>query len=98
MPKDIEFLIEQVKNSDCIFIRNGSSYSSNDAASHLTLKYNNGKRYAQNGVDFIKNLASKSSWSGISYKIKCPNSEETTSNKWLSNQLKYYNRSLDQAK
>jgi hypothetical protein len=98
MPKDIQFLIEQVRKSDCTFFRNGTAYTAKDAASHLTLKYNNGKRYAKNGNDFIKNLASKSSWTGISYKIKCPNSEEITTNKWLYNQLKYYNKSLDHAK
>ncbi|MDE3271024.1 DUF5329 family protein [Pseudoalteromonas sp. G4] len=98
MPKDIQFLIEQVKKSDCIFFRNGSAFTAKEAANHLTLKYNNGKRYAKNGNDFINNIASKSSWTGINYKIKCSNSDEITTNKWLFNQLKYYNKSLDHPK
>lgn len=94
MPADIQFLINEVKHSNCTFIRNGASHSANSAAKHLELKYNNGKSYAKNGELFIKNLASKSSWTGITYKIKCPNKEAVTSKFWLNNKLRIFNKSM----
>ena len=37
MPDEISFLIEQVRNSNCTFIRNGIGHSAKKAAEHLTL-------------------------------------------------------------
>ena len=93
MSVEVKFLINEIKQSDCSFIRNGVSHSAKRAAEHLTLKYNNGKSYAQNGKSFIKNLATKSSWTGIAYKIKCPNKEAVNSNEWLNNKLLNFKKS-----
>lgn len=98
MPEDIAFLIKQIRQSECVFIRNGLNHSANQAADHLILKYNNGKQFAKTANDFINNLASKSSWTGMSYLIKCDNNKEVSSKKWLHNQLKHYNKLLEQAK
>ena len=93
MPIEVKFLINEIKQSDCSFIRNGLSHSAKRAAEHLTLKYNNGKSYAQNGKSFIKNLATKSAWSGIVYKITCPNKEAVNSNEWLNSKLNNFKKS-----
>lgn len=97
MPDEISFLIEQVRNSNCTFIRNGIGHSANKAADHLILKYNNASRFTNNGQTFIKNLASKSSFTGISYKIKCGN-KVVTSEKWLKIRLAEYHKQSESPK
>ena len=90
-PSDqVDYLINQVRTSDCTFIRNGIEHSANDAANHLNLKYSNAKKYARTGIDFIENLASQSSWTGIKYKIKCPNQPVTNTKDWLQKRLNKY--------
>ncbi|WP_394226173.1 DUF5329 family protein [Pseudoalteromonas spongiae] len=42
---------------------------------------------------FIKNLATKSAWTSIAYKIKCPNKEAVNSNEWLNNKLLDFKKS-----
>lgn len=81
--EEINFLIEQVANTDCQFIRNGDSHDAQGAADHLRLKYRRGKRYASSAENFIDRLASESSWSGKLYYIVCPDSGEHTANAWL---------------
>lgn len=83
---EISLLIEHVANSNCYFIRNGSEHNAADAADHLKLKYSKAKRHAKTAEDFINNLASKSSFSGKAYTMRC-GSTEYTSQAWLSEQL-----------
>ena len=87
---EIEYLITTVGESGCTFIRNGSRHDSDDAASHMRLKYRRGKRYATTAELFIERLASKSSFSGKSYAIECPGSEAVPSGEWLTARLHEY--------
>jgi len=96
---EINQLIMVVEQSQCIFHRNGTEYSSKDAADHLRLKLRKGKRYANTTENFIDKLASESSWSGKPYFIECHKVKKTeevkvkSSNKvqingWLHHKLK----------
>jgi hypothetical protein len=87
---EIEYLITTVGESGCTFIRNGSRHDAGDAASHMRLKYRRGKRYATTAELFIERLASKSSFSGKPYAIKCPGSDAVPSGDWLSARLAEY--------
>jgi len=87
---EIEHLIAAVGESGCTFIRNGSRHDSEDAASHMRLKYNRGKRYATTAELFIERLASKSSISGKPYQIDCPGSDAVPSGEWLTARLHEY--------
>ncbi|NGN96308.1 DUF5329 domain-containing protein [Grimontia sp. S25] len=83
---DVEYLIAQMKSSDCTFIRNGSEYDNLQAAEHLQNKW----EYAEDRVTsteiFINEVASKSWFTGRAYQVKC--GEETqTSQQWLTEQL-----------
>ena len=84
---EIRQLIDAVANSGCTFIRNGTEHTANAAADHLKLKWRRGKKHADTAEDFINNLASKSSWTGKPYSIKCPNQPEQTSADWLAQKL-----------
>jgi hypothetical protein len=87
---EIEHLIAAVGDSGCTFIRNGSRHAAVDAASHMRLKYQRGKRYATTAELFIERLASKSSLSGKRYEIECPGSDAVPSGEWLTARLHEY--------
>jgi len=88
-PKEIEHLLEFVAISDCTFHRNGNDHNSVDAADHLRLKYNRGKRYADSAELFIDRLASTSTWTGKPYTVTCSDQTEP-SGEWLNRELKHY--------
>ena len=87
---EIEHLITTVGESGCTFVRNGSRHDAEDAASHMRLKYQRGKRYATTAELFIERLASKSSISGELYTIDCPGSNAVPSGEWLTARLNEY--------
>jgi hypothetical protein len=84
---EVELLITAVAASDCIFERNGTSYTSAQAADHLRLKFRRGIKNVKSAEDFIDRLASKSSISDKPYFITCPQAERETSGSWLNRQL-----------
>ena len=86
----IEYLINSVNNvpEGSKFIRNGSKHSTAAAVDHLKTKYKRGKKYAKTAVDFIENLASKSSISGKAYYIEFPDGKTITAKEFFTNNLR----------
>lgn len=84
MDSEIDYLLATVAGSDCTFTRNGKDYDGAKARDHLQMKRERGKRYYSNTEEFIENLASKSSWSGKSYRIKCGDAPQTDAGDWFS--------------
>ena len=80
---ELDGLLQQVQISDCVFIRNNSEHDAEDAADHLRLKLKRGKKYVGNTEQFIDRLASKSSWTGKPYTVRCPSEEERAASEWL---------------
>ena len=87
---EIEYLIQAVGNSGCTFVRNGTEHSPQDAASHMHLKYKNGKRWVNSTEQFIDRLATKSSWTSKPYYLLCEGAEPQLSNAWMHDQLTLY--------
>ena len=83
----IEQLLVAVGESACTFIRNGKEYSSAAAEDHLRMKYRRGKRWASDAESFIDRIASKSSFSGKPYRIRCGASPAKLTSEWLSARL-----------
>lgn len=83
----INQLIEAVRTSNCIYVRNGTEHSPKAAAAHLELKFTKAKKHVRNAEQFIDRIASKSSWTGNSYLMKCPGLPAQTSAKWLREKL-----------
>ncbi len=77
MDVEIDYLLESVSDSDCVFIRNGSEHEAAAAKEHLQMKRRRGRRYYGNAEDFIDRIASRSSWSGKEYRIRCDDEEQT---------------------
>lgn len=93
----IEFLIEQVKTSELTFIRNGDEHNAQKAYEHLKMKYKNALNSwftppkSKWTVElFIKEVASKSSWSGKPYKIKRKDGKTVLAEIWFKEKLKLY--------
>jgi hypothetical protein len=86
--KEVNHLITFIAHSDATFIRNGNNHTSTEAAEHLAMKYKKGKRYAKTADDFIKNLATKSAWSGKAYTVILKDGTQLTANVWLTAELR----------
>ena len=87
MQTEIDRLLAEVESSDCVFIRNGREHSADAAADHLRMKRRRGKRYFDSTETFIERLASRSSWSGRDYRIRC-DGETVTAAEWFADRLK----------
>jgi len=94
-PTEIDYLLNIVGSSDCIFIRNGKRHNAQDAEAHLRMKYRRGKRYAPTSEKFIERLASKSSLSNKPYYIECESEERVAFGQWLMQRLDEYRASPD---
>ena len=90
VPAEIDYLLNAVGGSGCVFIRNGKRHDAEDAEDHLRMKYRRGKRYAPTTEAFIERLASKSSMSKKLYHIDCPGEDIVPSGDWLSQKLIEY--------
>lgn len=87
--REIEYLLEFVATSGCIFVRNGDDHDAADAADHLRLKLDRGKRYVNSAEQFIERLATESSWSGDPYTVTCAGNTQTSA-EWLQHALADY--------
>ncbi|MBC7384085.1 MAG: DUF5329 domain-containing protein [Bacteroidia bacterium] len=84
----ITHLIIFVEKMDACFIRNGEEYNPVDAAKHLRMKREKAGKQIKTAKDFIDNVASKSSMSGVPYQIKYPNGVKLNARDVLYNELK----------
>ena len=89
MLEEIDHLLNFIKTSDCIFIRNSSRHDSEEAVKHIEKKYNYLKKRIKSTEDFIQGAATKSSLSGKPYMIICNGREMITAD-WLRAELKRY--------
>ena len=90
MDVEIDYLLETVANSNCVFVRNGDEHGPQAAKDHLSLKRRRGKRYFSSAEEFIDRLASKSSWSGKPYYIRCEDEEQQLASSWFYDVLAEY--------
>jgi len=86
---EIDFLIEQVATSDCTFIRNGREHDAEAASDHLQMKRRRGSRYFDTAEEFIERIASRSSWTGKPYRIRCGD-DEVVAERWFTDRLADY--------
>jgi hypothetical protein len=86
----IGYLLDFVANSDCAFIRNGSSYNSKEAAAHIKAKYDYFQKEIKTPEDFIRLAASKSEFSGRPYLVTTKDGYEMETAGWLRKALNDY--------
>lgn len=83
LERDINWLIEKVRISGYIFIRNGEEYSSEEAAKHIRKKYEYYKDKIRTVQDFIDYAASGSAVSGKTYLLKDRQGNTIKTRDWL---------------
>ena len=85
----ITHLIESIRDmKGATFIRNGSEHSCQEAAEHLKAKWEKHGSKIKSAEDFILHLATKSSMSGETYKIRFPDGREEPTAEVLHQTLK----------
>ncbi len=89
MENEIDHLLNFIKTSDCVFVRNNSRHAPDEAVKHIEKKYNYLKKRIHSAEDFIKGAATGSSMSGKPYMIICEGREMKTAD-WLYAELDRY--------
>jgi hypothetical protein len=84
----IDWLLDQIRTSDAVFIRNGTEYDGAKAASHIKSKLWFAGDRVQTAKDFILGVASKSEASGKPYEIRLKGATAATPlGAWLFDRL-----------
>jgi Family of unknown function (DUF5329) len=86
---EVNYLLSYVETSGCSFYRNGSWYGGARARAHLQIKYDYlaARNLVGSADEFIDKGASKSSFSGKPYKIRCGTGAEVESGPWFHDVL-----------
>lgn len=93
--KKIEFLIEQVSRlKETKFIRNGSAYSAEKAATFLRRKWQANASAVKTASDFIDKVASFSGTSGKPYLIQMRDGTEVKSRDYLLAELEKLKKAM----
>jgi len=87
---EVEFLLEYVRNTDCVMDRNGSHHKGEEAVAHIQRKYDYFRDRIKSTEDFIEYSATKSTMSGKYYKVLCDGQEPMRAKDWLLGALKNY--------
>jgi len=87
---EIKFIMDHVKNSSFIFIRNGKEHSAKDANKHMMKKYNYFKDKINNAETFIELTLTKSTMTGEKYKVKLSRSKILLSQNYFLEKLKLF--------
>ena len=91
---EVQYILDFVRSSNCTFIRNGTDYTSPQAADHLTMKAKHVGARIKDGDTLIDMIASRSSMSGQPYYVQCPGRQRTESSTWLHGELDRYRATL----
>ena len=83
---EVNYLLDFVAGSGCVFQRNDSRHDPESAADHLRLKYDRGGKYVNSAEQFIDRLATESSWTGKDYTVTCDGQTEPSAD-WLHRAL-----------
>ena len=87
--REITRLMESLSSSSCEFNRNGTWYGAAKAREHLQRKYDYllKKNLVDTAEQFIERAASRSSFSGKAYRVRCPGQAERDSEDWFRDRL-----------
>ena len=87
---EVEQLLTRLAASGCQFQRNGAWHNAGEARAHLEKKFQYllEKHPQSSSEDFIVLAATKSSFSGKPYLVKCADQREVLSADWMAAQLK----------
>ena len=96
LDRTIAYLLQQVAQSNLIFIRNGIMHKPVAAEEHMRRKYEYFKDDIQSPEDFIRLCASKSLQTGRPYQVKLPDGRLLRTDQWMLSVLSQYRRETGQ--
>ena len=86
------YLLQYVRNSEVIFIRNNREHTAHEAEDHMRKKYQYFKEQIKTPEDFIQFAGTKSLLSGRLYRVRLKNGKTMLSQKWLEAALEEYRK------
>ena len=89
---EVQHLLDYLAHSGCRMKRNGINHDAKDAVEHIVQKYDYYRDDIKTTEDFIDRSASRSSLSGLSYKVLCPGKEARPTADWLKEELERYRK------
>ena len=90
LSETIQYLLDFVKTSECIFIRNNKEHTAVEAAAHMQRKYEHYSDKIKTPEDFIRLTATKSLMTGKLYYVRLKDGKKFTSEAWLLQALEAY--------
>ena len=84
---ELNFMLGYIIVSKCDFYRNGTWYNSERAEAHLRSKYGYLKSSINHPEEFIEKAATKSSFTGEPYQVRCGSDAAMPSARWLTQTL-----------
>lgn len=92
---EIDYLLQSIGTSGCLFSRNGTWYDGSRARAHLRSKYDYlaARNLIATAEDFIDKAATRSSVSGEPYEVRCGKDPEVETRAWLRALLDRYRTS-----
>jgi len=88
--QEVDHLINFIKTTSCLFIRNGKPHDGASALAHIQKKYDYFRRKINSTEQFIDYSATKSTMSGKYYMVKCNDQAPIKSKDWLIRELEKY--------
>ena len=88
----IGYLLQYVRNSEVVFIRNNKEHTAHEAEDHMRKKYQHFKEQIKTPEDFIQFAGTKSLLSGRRYRVRLKNGKTIQSQKWLEIALEEYRK------
>jgi hypothetical protein len=85
----VEAVLGFLGRSTCQFYRNGQWYDGLTAEHHLRGKFDYlvKKGWIHNTEEFLDNAATKSSFTGEPYRVRCPGGQAQSSAEWLRSRI-----------
>ena len=90
---EVGYLLEHVRTSSFVFIRNGKEHNPEEAAGHMQRKYDYYRKRVKTAEDFIEYSATKSTMSGRKYTIRLADGTEVIAQDYLLGVLEEYRTS-----
>ena len=92
LSETIQYLLDFVKTSECIFIRNNKEHTAVEAAAHMQRKYEHYNDKIKTPEDFIRLTATKSLMTGKLYYVRLKDGKKFTSEARLLQALDAYHQ------
>ncbi len=92
--RKIEYLLERIEKSKCVFIRNGEKHDGKTAAALMRWKYVRYRNEIKTAEDFARKIANASRKSGEGYTVKMADGRVLNSTQILLNELALLDEAL----